>query len=86
MADGVTASAARFREEATQRRVRRAAELKSNHAIAYADAFAVATALEFGATLVTADPEIRPLAGQYDLKVQWLPQPRGRGVPRRETQ
>jgi predicted nucleic acid-binding protein len=63
-------------KEATQRRVRRAAELKSNHAIAYADAFAVATALEFQATLVTGDPEIRPLAGEYDLHVQWLPQPR----------
>jgi predicted nucleic acid-binding protein len=64
-------------KEATQRRVRRAAELKSNHAIAYADAFAVATALEFQATLVTGDPEIRPLAGKYDLKVEWLPLPRG---------
>lgn len=63
-------------KEATQRRVRRAAELKSNHAIAYADAFAVATALEFQATLVTGNPEIRPLVGEYDLKVEWLPQPR----------
>ena len=60
-------------KEATQRRVRRAAELKSNHAIAYADAFAVATALEFQATLITGDPEITPLVGKYDLKVQWLP-------------
>jgi predicted nucleic acid-binding protein len=64
-------------KEATQRRVRRAAELKSNHAIAYADAFAVATALEFQATLLTGDPEIRPLVGKYGLKVEWLPQPRG---------
>jgi hypothetical protein len=30
-------------KDATRRRVRRAAELKSKHAIAYADAFAVAT-------------------------------------------
>jgi len=64
-------------KEATQRRVRRAAELKSSHAIAYADAFAVATALEFQATLMTGDPEIKPLVGKYDLKVEWLPQPRG---------
>jgi predicted nucleic acid-binding protein len=64
-------------KEATQRRVRRAAELKSSHAIAYADAFAVATALEFQATLLTGDPDIKPLAGQYELKVEWLPQPRG---------
>jgi predicted nucleic acid-binding protein len=73
-------------KEATQRRVRRAAELKSNHAIAYADAFAVATALEFQATLVTGDPEIRPLVGKYDLRVEWLPQPRGSRAPRGETQ
>jgi uncharacterized protein len=60
-------------KEATQRRVRRAADLKSNHAIAYADAFAVATALEFQATLLTGDPEIKPLVGRYELKVEWLP-------------
>jgi len=63
-------------KEATHRRVRRAAELKANHAIAYADAFAVATALEFHAVLLTGDPEIRPLEGEQDLEVQWLPQPR----------
>lgn len=61
-------------KDATQRRVRRAAELKAVHAIAYADAFAVATALEFHATLVTGDPEIKPLQGRHDLKVHWLPQ------------
>jgi predicted nucleic acid-binding protein len=72
-------------KEATQRRVRRAAELKSNHAIAYADAFAVATALEFQAILVTGDPEIRPLVGKYDLKVEWLPQPRRSQTPKGET-
>jgi uncharacterized protein len=60
-------------KEATQRRVRRAADLKSKHAIAYADAFAVATALEFQATLLTGDPEIKPLVGRYELKVEWLP-------------
>jgi uncharacterized protein len=61
-------------KEATQRRVRRAADLKSNHAIGYADAFAVATALEFQATLLTGDPEIKPLVGRYELKVEWLAQ------------
>ena len=60
-------------KEATRRRVRRAAELKANHAIAYADAFAVATALEFRATLLTGDPEIKPLEGEEGLQVQWLP-------------
>jgi len=60
-------------KDATRRRVRRAAELKANHAIAYADAFAVATALEFRATLLTGDPEIKRLEGEQDLEVQWLP-------------
>lgn len=60
-------------KDATRQRVRRAAELKSRHAIAYADAFAVATALEFRATLLTGDPEIKPLEGEQDLQVQWMP-------------
>jgi predicted nucleic acid-binding protein len=61
-------------KDATRRRVRRAAELKASHAIAYADAFAVATALEFRARLVTGDPELKPLEGEHDLEVLWLPQ------------
>jgi hypothetical protein len=48
--------------------------LKARHAIAYADAFAVTTALEFGATLLTGDPEIKPLVGEHGLAVQWLSQ------------
>ena len=59
-------------KDATRRRVRRAAELKSKHAIAYADAFAVTTAVEFDAVLLTGDPEIKPLEGEENLKVQWL--------------
>ena len=58
---------------ATRRRVRRAAELKSKHAIAYAGALAVATAVEFNAILLTGDPEIEPVEGEQNLKVQWLP-------------
>jgi ribonuclease VapC len=60
-------------KDATRRRVRRAAELKAKYAIAYADAFAVATAVEFNATLLTGDPEIGPLEGEQHLKVEWLP-------------
>ena len=60
-------------KDATRRRVRRAAELKAGHSIAYADAFAVATALEFRARLLTSDPEIKPLEGEQDLEVHWLP-------------
>ena len=59
-------------KDATRRRVRRAAELKSKHAIAYADAFAVTTAVEFDAVLLTGDPEIEPLEGEQSLRVQWL--------------
>jgi predicted nucleic acid-binding protein len=60
-------------KDATRRRVRRAAELKSKHSIAYADAFAVATAVEFNATLLTGDPEIKLVEGEQNLKVEWLP-------------
>lgn len=60
-------------KDATRRRVRRAAELKAKHAIAYADAFAVATAVEFNAILLTGDPEIELLEGEQNLKVEWLP-------------
>lgn len=60
-------------KDATRRRVRRAAELKSRHAIACADAFAVATAVEFNAVLLTGDPEIEPLEGAGNLRVEWLP-------------
>jgi predicted nucleic acid-binding protein len=60
-------------KDATRRRVRRAADLKSRHAIAYADAFAVSTAVEFDAILLTGDPEIKPLEGGHNLRVQWLP-------------
>jgi uncharacterized protein len=60
-------------KDATRRRVRLAAELKSKHPIAYADAFAVATAVEFKATLLTGDPEIEPLEGEQNLQVEWLP-------------
>jgi predicted nucleic acid-binding protein len=59
-------------KDATRRRVRRAAELKSQHAVAYADAFAVSTAIEFNAILITGDPEIEPLEGEQNLRVEWL--------------
>lgn len=60
-------------KDATRGRVRRAAELKSKHAIAYADAFAVATAVEFNAILLTGDTEIEPLEDELNLRVEWLP-------------
>jgi predicted nucleic acid-binding protein len=39
-------------------RVLEAAHLKARHRLAYADAFALATALAHGASLLTGDPEI----------------------------
>ena len=60
-------------KDATRRRVRRAADLKSRHVIAYADAFAVATAVEFNAILLTGHPDIKRLEGEQNLKVEWLP-------------
>jgi predicted nucleic acid-binding protein len=42
----------------SEARVLEAARIKARHAMAYADAFAVATAIAHGATLLTGDPEI----------------------------
>jgi len=42
----------------TEERVLEAARVKAGHRMAYADAFAVATALAHGAELLTGDPEI----------------------------
>lgn len=42
----------------TEARVLEAAAIKARHSMAYADAFAVATAIGRGATLLTGDPEI----------------------------
>ncbi len=42
----------------TEARVLEAAAIKARHALAYADAFAIATALSHRASLLTGDPEI----------------------------
>ncbi len=41
-----------------EHRVLEAATIKADHTVAYADAFALATALAHGADLMTGDPEI----------------------------
>ena len=48
---------------ATDERVLAAASFKARQAISYADAFAAATAAEFGAILLTGDPELEQLQG-----------------------
>lgn len=51
-------------------RILAAAHLKANHRISYADSFAAALAREYGATLVTGDPEFRALTPA--LAIEWL--------------
>ncbi len=56
--------------EANRRRILAAAHLRTNHPIAYADAFAAALAQEFNAVLITGDPEFRALGGA--AAIEWL--------------
>lgn len=50
--------------------VREAAEIKSEHALSYADAFCVATARRLSGTILTSDPAFR--AVEHLVTVQWL--------------
>lgn len=63
--EGAPAAAARFLDEVrasitldvpSPERVRRAAELRKRHGMAYAESYAAATAIAHDATLVTGDP------------------------------
>jgi predicted nucleic acid-binding protein len=49
-----------------------AARLKSRYPISYADAFAVETAREQNAILVTGDPELRQLSKQEPVELRWV--------------
>lgn len=48
----------------------RAAELKARYPISYADAFALASAIEHGAALVTGDPEFRQV--EKLVEIIWI--------------
>lgn len=48
----------------------RAAELKARFAMSYADTFAVVSAIEHGASLVTGDPEFRQV--EHLVKIHWV--------------
>jgi predicted nucleic acid-binding protein len=48
----------------------RAAELKAQFALSYADAFVVASAMEHAATVVTGDPEFRQVEAL--VKILWI--------------
>ena len=50
--------------------VYRAAELKATYAMSYADTFAVASALEHQANLVTGDPEFRQV--EHLVNIEWV--------------
>ena len=50
--------------------VRAAAEIKSDHALSYADAFCVATPQRLNATVLTNDYEFRSVLGL--IKIRWL--------------
>ncbi len=56
--------------EVDSRQVFRAAHIKANFPISYADAFAVAVAQEHSATLLTGDPEFKAVEGL--IQVEWL--------------
>lgn len=45
-----------------------AAAIKAGHPMSYADAFAVATAIEHDAVLLTGDPEILDAAGDWEVE------------------
>jgi ribonuclease VapC len=49
-----------------------AARLKSRYPISYADAFAVETAREQNAILVTGDPELWQLSQREPIEILWL--------------
>ncbi len=53
-----------------------AAHIKACFPISYADAFAVVTAQDHGAVVMTGDPEFEPLADAGVVVVAWLPRRR----------
>ena len=55
---------------ATNDLVFRAAELKARFAMSYADTFALASAIEHNATLVTSDPEFRQV--EKLINILWV--------------
>jgi predicted nucleic acid-binding protein len=50
--------------------VKEAAEIKSDHAVSYADAFCIATARRLNGTILTTDPEFH--AVEHLVTIRWL--------------
>jgi predicted nucleic acid-binding protein len=57
---------------ATRTHVFAAAHIKANYPISYGDAFIVAAAQEFSATVLTGDPEFHSVENL--ISIEWLPQ------------
>jgi predicted nucleic acid-binding protein len=55
-------------DEVKPRRVLEAARVKSRHPIAFADCVAIATAVAHGLPLLTGDPELVALAGEFEIE------------------
>lgn len=55
-------------DPASPERIIEAASIKARYPMAYADAFAVATALAFDAPLLTGDPEIVEVGGSWRVE------------------
>ena len=55
-------------DEATPARIVQASRIKASYAMAFADAFAVATAQAHRAVLLTGDPEILEIGGPWEAK------------------
>ncbi len=53
-----------------RKRVEAAAHIKSRYSASYADAFAIALAMEIGAELVTGDPEFKSVSTL--VPIRWL--------------
>lgn len=53
-------------------RVKRAAEIKSEGGLSYADSFVLALAAEVQGPIVTGDPEIRTVASRLGITVIWI--------------
>lgn len=60
--------------EASWPMVKVAATIKARGGLSYADSFVVGLASEYGAILVTGDPEILSVSKQIGVKVSWLGQ------------
>jgi predicted nucleic acid-binding protein len=54
----------------TEQQVLAAAHIKAQHAVSYADAFAIALAQELNATIVTGDPEFQSV--EKPIAILWL--------------